>query len=92
MEGTQLTLIVSCSIVTDVLDTLGQPLDEFLIEHTNSLGTVIVPIDSNDPIVFPTRLAVLEEFLSGRGCQFLPRVSALVTPAPPPLLILLKEE
>jgi hypothetical protein len=80
MEGSQLTLIVSCSIVTDVLDTLGQSLDELLIEYTDSLGTIIVPIDSNDPIVLPTRLAVLEEFLSGRGGQFLPRVSASLHP------------
>jgi hypothetical protein len=66
-----LTLIVSGTVVADVLDAGGETLDELFVENADGLGTVVVPVDTDDTVVLSARLAVFEELLSGRSGQFL---------------------
>jgi hypothetical protein len=51
--------------MTNVLDTLGQSIDELFIENTNRLDRVVVPVNTDYSIVFTTGLAVIEEFFAG---------------------------
>jgi len=67
--------------VTNVLDTLWKSLNELLVENTNSRSRIVMPVDTDYSIVFPTGLAVFEELLSGRCGEFL-IVSSISTPSP----------
>lgn len=57
--------------MADVLDACGQALDELFVKDANGLGTVVVPVDTDDTVVLSARLAVFKELFSGRSGQIL---------------------
>lgn len=56
-----LTLVVSCSVVADVLDTLRQSIDKLLVEQSDSSDRIVVSVDTNDIGVLSTLLGLLKE-------------------------------
>lgn len=65
----RLTLIVTRSVVTDILQALGQRLDELLVKQTDIADRVIVAVKSNDVGVLS--LTIFEEGITGGRVELL---------------------
>lgn len=76
--GTKPTLVVSSTVVADVLQALGERINELLVEQADAGYRVVVSVNGDNFAVLA--LAVLEEGLARLGVELLEDVSCVLPP------------